>query len=79
MLMCWRQQPKDRPTFCEIIEILVPYLQPDFRDVSFFFSRENQELMAASRHNQASTITLDFSSLCPRTDVCLAPVECYQL
>jgi hypothetical protein len=69
MLMCWRQQPKDRPTFCEIIEILVPYLQPDFRDVSFFFSRENQELMAASRHNQASTITLDFSSLCRRTDV----------
>ena len=69
MLMCWRQQPKDRPTFCEIIEILVPYLQLSFHDVSFFFSAENQELMAQSRHNQANTITLDFSSLCPRTDI----------
>lgn len=32
---------KERPTFCKIVEMLVPDLNPSFRDVSFFFSEEN--------------------------------------
>ena len=40
MLKCWRHSPKNRPTFCEIIEILVPDLSTGFKDVSWFFCED---------------------------------------
>lgn len=41
MLQCWRYKDKQRPTFQQIIEILVPHLNPSFREKSYFFSEEN--------------------------------------
>lgn len=41
MMLCWQLSPKKRPTFCEIIEMLLPDLSPTFKEVSFFFSEEN--------------------------------------
>ncbi|XP_052795238.1 insulin-like peptide receptor isoform X2 [Mya arenaria] len=41
MVKCWRYRPKQRPTFKEIIESLLPDLDPSFKDVSYFFSEEN--------------------------------------
>lgn len=50
MVKCWRFRPKQRPTFKEIIEILLPDLDPSFREVSYFFSEENAKYEEA-QHN----------------------------
>ncbi|XP_013862871.1 insulin receptor a [Austrofundulus limnaeus] len=42
MQMCWQYNPKMRPTFQEIIEMLKDDLHPTFREVSFFYSEENK-------------------------------------
>ncbi|KAM9789417.1 insulin receptor a [Neosynchiropus ocellatus] len=42
MQMCWQYNPKMRPTFQEIIEMLREDLHPSFQDVSFFYSEENK-------------------------------------
>ena len=43
MQQCWRFKPKQRPTFVQIVEMLVPDLDPRFRDVAFFFSDANMD------------------------------------
>uniref|UniRef100_A0A8B9K959 Tyrosine-protein kinase receptor n=1 Tax=Astyanax mexicanus TaxID=7994 RepID=A0A8B9K959_ASTMX len=42
MQMCWQYNPKMRPTFNEIIEMLKDDLHPSFQEVSFFYSEENK-------------------------------------
>ncbi|KAM8850009.1 insulin receptor a [Spinachia spinachia] len=42
MQMCWQYNPKMRPAFQEIIEMLREDLHPCFREVSFFYSEENK-------------------------------------
>uniref|UniRef100_A0A667YS26 Tyrosine-protein kinase receptor n=1 Tax=Myripristis murdjan TaxID=586833 RepID=A0A667YS26_9TELE len=42
MQMCWQYNPKMRPTFQEIIEMLREELHPSFQEVSFFYSEENK-------------------------------------
>ncbi|KAL4658886.1 insulin receptor-like [Arapaima gigas] len=42
MQMCWRYNPKTRPTFLEIIERIKHHLHPSFQEVSFFYSEENK-------------------------------------
>uniref|UniRef100_A0A7N8Y4L7 Tyrosine-protein kinase receptor n=1 Tax=Mastacembelus armatus TaxID=205130 RepID=A0A7N8Y4L7_9TELE len=42
MQMCWQYNPKMRPTFHEIIEMLREDLHPSFQEVSFFYSEENK-------------------------------------
>ncbi|XP_061094093.1 insulin receptor b [Conger conger] len=42
MQMCWQYNPKMRPTFHEIIEMMKDDLHPCFQDVSFFYSEENK-------------------------------------
>ncbi|ESO88374.1 hypothetical protein LOTGIDRAFT_126442, partial [Lottia gigantea] len=41
MKCCWRYKHTERPTFKEIIEMVIPKLNPSFKDVSYFFSEEN--------------------------------------
>lgn len=43
MLDCWRMSPKDRPTFCDIIEDLTPDLPESFRDNSFYYTMGSDE------------------------------------
>lgn len=43
MVKCWRFRPKQRPTFKEIIEILLPDLDKRFQEVSYFFSEEAKQ------------------------------------
>ncbi|KAK3098802.1 hypothetical protein FSP39_023260 [Pinctada imbricata] len=43
MYQCWNYRPKQRPTFKEIIEMLVPQLDPSFKERSYFFSDENKD------------------------------------
>ncbi|XP_041424918.1 insulin receptor isoform X1 [Xenopus laevis] len=42
MQMCWQYNPKMRPTFLEIIDMLKDDLRPSFQDVSFYYSDENK-------------------------------------
>ncbi|XP_064187781.1 insulin receptor b [Anguilla rostrata] len=42
MQMCWQYNPKMRPTFHEIIEMMKEDLHPSYQDVSFFYSEENK-------------------------------------
>ncbi len=42
MQMCWQYNPKMRPTFHEIIEMIKEDLHPTFQEVSFFYSEENK-------------------------------------
>ncbi|XP_029004833.1 insulin receptor b [Betta splendens] len=42
MQMCWQYNPKMRPAFHEIIEMLREDLHPSFQEVSFFYSEENK-------------------------------------
>ena len=53
MVKCWRFRPKQRPTFKEIIEILLPDLNKNFQEVSYFFSEEAKQ--AASNHHSDVT------------------------
>ena len=43
MQKCWMYKPKQRPTFKEVIEMLVPDIDVSFKDLSYFFSEENKE------------------------------------
>lgn len=40
MLWCWKLNPKDRPTFYDIIEELNPDMPESFRDNSFYFAQQ---------------------------------------
>ena len=42
MQMSWHYNPKMRPPFQEIIEMLREDLHPSFQDVSFYYSEENK-------------------------------------
>uniref|UniRef100_A0A673BMQ8 Tyrosine-protein kinase receptor n=1 Tax=Sphaeramia orbicularis TaxID=375764 RepID=A0A673BMQ8_9TELE len=42
MQMCWQYNPKMRPMFHEIIEMLREDLHPSFQELSFFYSEENK-------------------------------------
>lgn len=43
MFLCWKYKPKQRPTFKEIIEMLVPDLHVSFQEKSYFFSDEHRQ------------------------------------
>uniref|UniRef100_UPI00358E5829 insulin receptor-like n=1 Tax=Myxine glutinosa TaxID=7769 RepID=UPI00358E5829 len=49
MSMCWKNDPKMRPTFLEILESLESELDNSFKQISFFHSKEN------SRNGRSST------------------------
>ncbi|MCI4383283.1 hypothetical protein PGIGA_G00024590 [Pangasianodon gigas] len=42
MRMCWQYNAKMRPTFLEIISSIKDDLEPNFKEVSFFYSEENK-------------------------------------
>lgn len=46
-LMCrtWQHRPTARPTFMQIISMLLDDAAPNFREVSFFYSPPGQDLL----------------------------------
>uniref|UniRef100_A0A8C8F0Z5 Tyrosine-protein kinase receptor n=1 Tax=Oncorhynchus tshawytscha TaxID=74940 RepID=A0A8C8F0Z5_ONCTS len=71
MSMCWQYNPKLRPSFQEIIEMLHEDLHQSFQEVSFYYSQENkpqeQEDFDLDMDNMES-IPLDPSSYSQRGD-----------
>uniref|UniRef100_A0A8D0GXK7 Tyrosine-protein kinase receptor n=1 Tax=Sphenodon punctatus TaxID=8508 RepID=A0A8D0GXK7_SPHPU len=72
MQMCWQYNPKMRPAFIEIIEMLKVDLHSMFQEVSFFYSEENKppetEEFEMDFENMES-IPLDPSSYSHRDEV----------
>ncbi|XP_061594290.1 insulin receptor b [Cololabis saira] len=71
MQLCWQYNPKMRPTFHEIIEMLRDDLHPSFQEFSFFHSEDNKvpetEEFDLDLDNMES-IPLDPSSYSQRED-----------
>ncbi len=63
MQECWKHNPKQRPTFCEIVELLVPELDPSFKDVAYFFSEENQHERDAHITQEVEPVDFDEESV----------------
>ncbi|XP_053320288.1 insulin receptor [Spea bombifrons] len=56
MQMCWQYNPKMRPTFLEIIDMLKDDLHPSYREVSFYYSEENKP-------PEADDLEIDFENM----------------
>ncbi|NXX47195.1 INSR protein, partial [Tricholaema leucomelas] len=72
MQMCWQYNPKMRPTFIEVIEMLKEDLHPSFHEVSFFYSEENKPLETEEYEmdfENMESIPLDPSSYSQRDKV----------
>nr|XP_023699488.1 insulin receptor-like [Paramormyrops kingsleyae] len=71
MQMCWRYNPKMRPSFHDIIERIKQHLHPSFQELSFFHSEENRppesEEFEMDFENMES-IPLDPSSYCQQEE-----------
>lgn len=48
MSWCWNRNPKNRPRFIEIIEVLLSDANPRFEDMSFYFKMKSQMLKQKS-------------------------------
>nr|KAF6348849.1 insulin receptor [Myotis myotis] len=71
MSMCWHFNPKMRPTFLEVVDLLKDNLHPSFPEVSFFYSEENKapendEL--EMEFEDMESVPLDRSSHCQREE-----------
>lgn len=57
-LMCrtWQHRPSARPTFMQIVSMLLDDAAPTFRTVSFYHSSEGQELLQLPQREFYSTI-----------------------
>lgn len=54
MVKCWRFKPKQRPTFKDIINLLLEHLDDNFRVVSYYFSEENRKYEESKRLTAAT-------------------------
>lgn len=45
MCRCWQHRPSARPTFMQIVSMLLDEAKPNFRQVSFYHSQAGQELL----------------------------------
>ncbi|NXL40098.1 INSRR protein, partial [Glaucidium brasilianum] len=42
MCLCWQQNPRQRPSFVQLLESIKDHMAPAFRSLSFFYSPENR-------------------------------------
>ncbi|NXV24088.1 INSRR protein, partial [Cepphus grylle] len=42
MCRCWQQNPRQRPSFVQLLESIKDHMAPAFRTISFFYSPENR-------------------------------------
>uniref|UniRef100_A0A8C0QJZ4 Tyrosine-protein kinase receptor n=1 Tax=Chelonoidis abingdonii TaxID=106734 RepID=A0A8C0QJZ4_CHEAB len=42
MSWCWQQNPRQRPSFTQLLESIKDDMDPSFRNISFFYSAENK-------------------------------------
>ncbi|KAF6081488.1 insulin receptor [Phyllostomus discolor] len=77
MRMCWQFNPKMRPTFLEIVDLLKDDLHPTFPEVSFFHSEENKAPESEELEMECEdmeSVPLDRPSHFPREEVVGPPL-----
>lgn len=52
MRRCWQHRPSGRPTFMEIIEMLLDDVNQNFRNISFYFTKEGQDAFHQQRQGE---------------------------
>lgn len=52
MRRCWQHRPSGRPTFMEIIEMLLDDVNQNFRNISFYFTKEGQDALHQQRQGE---------------------------
>lgn len=52
MVRCWQHRPSARPSFLEIIMMLIDDVSPQFKLVSFFNSPEGQDAVATTMQGE---------------------------
>lgn len=52
MRRCWQHRPTARPTFMEIIEMLLDDVNQNFRNIAFYFTKEGQDALHQQRQGE---------------------------
>lgn len=52
MRRCWQHRPSARPTFMEIIEMLLDDVNQNFRNIAFYFTKEGQDALHQQRQGE---------------------------
>lgn len=52
MRRCWQHRPSARPTFLEIIDMLLDDVNQHFRNMAFYFTKEGQDLVHQQRQGE---------------------------
>lgn len=60
MRRCWQHRPSARPSFLEIIDSLRDAVNDNFRNVSYFYSKEGQDLFNQQRQADFCKFNINF-------------------
>ncbi|CRL08130.1 CLUMA_CG020870, isoform A [Clunio marinus] len=52
MRRCWQHRPTARPTFMKIIEMLLDDVNQNFRNISFYFTKEGQDTLHQQKQGE---------------------------
>lgn len=63
MCRCWQHRPSARPTFMQIVSMLLDEAKPNFRDVSFYYSDEGKALLQLPQRKYQSQISIFIKNL----------------
>lgn len=58
MRRCWQHRPSARPTFMEIIEMLLDEVNQNFKNIAFYFTKEGQDAL----HQQRQCLYCEYKS-----------------
>lgn len=74
MKLCWAKNPKARPTFTELIEVLLPDVNERFKKVSFYYTQYQQMCLQETdvEHADAATPATPLKSPCQWDESSLA-------
>lgn len=61
MRQCWQHRPSARPTFMEIIDELLDYVNQNFRNISFYFTKEGQDALNQQRQGKCWCLKAEFT------------------
>lgn len=66
MELCWSQEPKQRPSFTELIQLLLPYVSEEaiarmkFEERSFYFEQKRKEQMGLDEQSETKPSRREF-------------------
>lgn len=63
MRRCWQHRPTARPTFMDIITMLLEDVNPKFQTVSFYHSPQGQEILHQMMQGDLGIYSLNYSRL----------------